>query len=45
MSSPDRKDKTMQLEIENNTLKEKENLLEREIVSMHTKLRRIEALI
>ncbi len=44
-ASKDRKDKTIQLEIENNELKEKENLLQREIKSMQTKLRRIENLI
>ena len=45
MSSLDRKDKTIQLEQENYNLKEKENLLSREIISMNTKLRRIEELI
>ena len=44
-ASKDRKDKTILLEIENNELKEKENLLQREIKSMQTKLRRIETLI
>jgi hypothetical protein len=33
-ASKDRKDKTILLEIENNELKEKENLLQREIKSM-----------
>ena len=45
MSAADKKDRTINLEKENNTLKEKENLLNREIVSMQTKLRRIESLI
>ena len=44
-ASKDRKDKTILLEIENNELKEKENLLQREIKSTQTKLRRIETLI
>lgn len=45
MSSIDREDKTLQLERENNGLKEKENLLSREITAMETKLKRIEHLI
>jgi len=45
MSSLDRKDKVMNLEQENNVLKEKKNLLETEVKKMETKLRRIEALM
>lgn len=45
MASRDREDRTMELERENNALKEKENLLQLEIKSMQTKLRRIEELI
>ena len=41
MSSLYRKDRIMNLEQENNTLKEKKNLLESEIKKMETKLRRI----
>jgi predicted nuclease with TOPRIM domain len=45
MSSPDKKDRIINLEKENNTLKEKENLLQTEVMKMQTKLRRIEGLI
>jgi len=45
MTSNDRDEKTFHLERENNELKEKSNLLTREITTMQTKLRRIEALI
>lgn len=45
MTSLDRKDKVMDLEQENNILKEKKNLLEVEVKKMETKLRRIEALM
>ena len=45
MNSRDREDRTMDLERENNALKEKENLLQLEIRTMQTKLRRIEELI
>lgn len=45
VSSSEREERKLQLERENTELKEKENLLNREIVSMQTKLRRIEALI
>jgi cell division protein FtsB len=45
MSSPDKKDRVINLEKENNTLKEKENILQTEIIKMQTKLRRIDGLI
>ena len=45
MSSLERKDRVMNLEQENNILKEKKNLLESEIKKMETKLRRIEGLM
>jgi predicted nuclease with TOPRIM domain len=45
LSSPDKKDRIINLEKENNTLKEKENLLQTEVMKMQTKLRRIEGLI
>ena len=45
MSAADKKDKIIEFERENNTLKEKSNFLEQEIKMMQTKLRRVEALI
>lgn len=45
MSSPDKKDRIIRLESENNTLKEKENILQSEITKMQTKLRRIDGLL
>jgi hypothetical protein len=45
MSSPDKRDRIINLEKENNSLKEKENLLQTEITKMQTKLRRIDGLI
>ena len=45
MSSPDKKDRVINLEKETNTLKEKENILQTEIIKMQTKLRRIDGLI
>ena len=45
MSSPDKRDKIIRLETENNTLKEKENILQSEITKMQTKLRRIDGLL
>ena len=45
MSSVDREEKTFQLERENTSLKEKSNLLTREVITMQTKLRRIEGLM
>lgn len=45
MSSPDKKDRIIRLETENNTLKEKENILQSEITKMQTKLRRIDGLL
>jgi len=45
MSSPDKRDRVINLEKENNSLKEKENLLQTEITKMQTKLRRIDGLI
>jgi len=45
MSSPDKRDRIIRLETENNTLKEKENILQSEITKMQTKLRRIDGLL
>ena len=45
MSAADSKDKIIEIERENNTLKEKENFLRQEITMMTTKLRRVETLI
>ena len=45
ISSPDKRDRIIRLEAENNTLKEKENILQIEITKMHTKLRRIDGLL
>ena len=45
MSVADKNDKIIEFERENNTLKEKRNLLDAEILMMRTKLRRIEELI
>ena len=45
MSAADQKDKIIDFERENNTLKEKENFLRSEITMMTTKLRRVETLI
>lgn len=45
LSSPDKRDRVINLEKENNSLKEKENLLQTEITKMQTKLRRIDGLI
>ena len=45
MSAADQKDKIIEFERENNTLKEKENFLKQEITMMTTKLRRVETLI
>lgn len=44
-SAADKNDKIIEIERENNTLKEKENFLQQEIKMMSTKLRRVEALI
>ena len=44
MSAADRQDKLITVERENNALKEKENFLRQEIVTMQTKFRRIEQL-
>jgi hypothetical protein len=41
----DKNDRIIQIERENNTLKEKENFLRQEILMMQTKLRRVESLI
>lgn len=45
MSAADKKDKIIEFERENNTLKEKENFLNEEIKMLTTKLRRVEGLI
>ena len=45
ISAADQKDKIIEFERENNTLKEKENFLRQEITMMTTKLRRVEAMI
>lgn len=45
MSSIERNDRVMNMEQENNSLKERKNLLEVEVKKMETKLRRIEALM
>ena len=45
ISAADQKDKIIEFERENNTLKEKENFLRQEITMMSTKLRRVESLI
>jgi predicted nucleic acid-binding Zn-ribbon protein len=45
LSAKDRKDKELELERENNTLKNKKNLLEQEVVKMETKLKRIDELL
>ncbi len=45
MSAADKKDKVIELERENNALKEKENFLQQEIKMMKTKLLRVEGLI
>ena len=45
ISAADQKDKIIEFERENNTLKEKENFLKQEITMMTTKLRRVETLI
>ena len=45
ISSPDKRDRIINIEKENNSLKEKENLLQTEITKMQTKLRRIDGLI
>ena len=45
MSAADKKDKIINIERENYTLKEKENFLQQEILLMKTKLRRVEALM
>ena len=45
MTAADRKDKIIEFERENNTLKEKENFLKQEIKVMSTKLQRIEELM
>ena len=45
MSAADKKDKVIEFERENNTLKEKENFLNQEVKMLTTKLRRVEALI
>lgn len=45
MSAADKKDKIIEFERENNTLKEKENFLQTEIKMLTTKLRRVEGLI
>ena len=45
ISAADQKDKIIEFERENNTLKEKENFLRQEITMMTTKLRRVEGLI
>ena len=44
MNAADKKDKIIEIERENNTLKEKENFLNHEIKMMKTKLRRVENL-
>ncbi len=41
----ERNDRVMNMEQENNALKERKNLLEVEVKKMETKLRRIEALM
>ena len=45
VSAADQKDRIIQFERENNTLKEKENFLRQEILMMQTKFRRVETLI
>ena len=45
MNSPDKKDKIMQFEKDNNVLKQKGTLLTNELTKMNTKLRRIQELM
>jgi len=45
ISAADKKDKVIEIERENNTLKEKENFLTQEVKMLTTKLRRVEGLI
>lgn len=45
MSAADKNDKIIEIERENNILKEKENFLTMEIKMMSTKLKRVESLI
>ena len=44
-SAADKKDKIIEFERENNTLKEKENFLYQEVTMMKTKLQRVETLM